>query len=297
MKDFVLQAIETLPPMPDTVIKFNEHYKQNGVYMTNQEMKELLEKNEKDKQVLLDVISSPLYNMDRQSSLDRILALVGSINVKNILISDFISNHFKFDILLRDEWGNRKQNEIKCVCDVSPYGLNGELFMESLQRQLNFVSSWLLKEDKRNHTLIPPLMSLRLGLIILSQIIILNNLQDKFFAKIEERNFKDIGLVEKEFLGCDHIEFLEFILQKYESDPVLLDGIKYLKTPHKAPQTTIKNAYIFHIVDVLFDYNGIVSNENMQKVIALMQELEQRGVIFNIEIFKDSLIKEYSYLE
>lgn len=32
MKDFVLQAIETLPPMPDTVIKFNEHYKQNGVY-------------------------------------------------------------------------------------------------------------------------------------------------------------------------------------------------------------------------------------------------------------------------
>ena len=295
MKDFVLEAMKSLPPMPKSVEEFNEYFEKTGMYMNVEEMKKVLEKNEDDKNIVLKLVNSPIYNLKDQVSLDRVLQLLGPVSVKNILIADTMSKYFKFDMFLRNEIEGA--NALKCVCDLSPYGLDGDLFMESLNRQLKFTVSWLLAEDKKNHILIPPLMSFRLGLIFLSQVIILNGLKDKFYSELENRNFKNIGEVEREFLGTDHIDLVSFIISQKDNDTVLLNSIKHLRNPELAPKQYMKEAYIFHIIDKLFDYDGRVMELNVNVVLNTMESLEEKGISFNINAFKEAVMKEFSYIE
>ncbi|MFQ6342538.1 hypothetical protein [Campylobacter sp. VTCC 70190] len=168
MKDFLLQAINTLPPLPKSVIAFNEYLRENGVYMPNPIMLELLKNNEYDRQILLESVRSPLYNFDPDTPLERIFSLLGSNGVKNVLVAEFVRDNFKFDILPRDDKGVKKENKLKCFCDISPYGLSGEDFLKECQKEAFFISSWILEEDKRLHVILPSLMLLRLGIIIFS---------------------------------------------------------------------------------------------------------------------------------
>lgn len=293
MKDFVLKAIDTLPPPPQSVIAFNEYKKQHDIFMSHEEMVKLLEDNEEDKQIILKVAHSPIYNISTDADLRRIVNLLGSVSVKNILMAESIKNNFRFDILSRDLKTNNKKEIIKCVCDLSPYGLQSDAFLSDCERELEVISDWLLSEDKQLHTLIPTLMLLKLGIIICAQILILNNLSDPFYNELQRGNFNNLLRVEKKFLGADHIELLEFVMQKYEIDPMLIAGVHYLRTPFEAPEKFIKNAWIFNIVNFLFHpYKG-VTQERLEEVLRLLEVLRERGIYFKSALLKSKVSKEY----
>lgn len=297
MKDFVLQAIETLPPLPQSVVEFNKYLQKNGTYMSSNMMKKIVEQNEHDRKIVLEVANSSLYNFEDEVSLDRIFSLLGPISVKNILVGDFISSNFKMNIYPRDHKGNKKtKNFIKCICNLSPYGLNAEKFLHECTKELHFLSSWLLEEDKRNHTILPCLMLLRLGLIIFSQILIINGLHEDFYEELSKRNFEDVLAVERKFLDTDHIEFLEFLLKHWHSDAVLVQSVRYLKTPHLAPDNLIKNAYVFFIIEKIFTPCDKVSVRSVEESINLMLRLKKQNIHFKIDVFIDKILKEYPHL-
>ncbi|MCX2682742.1 MULTISPECIES: HDOD domain-containing protein [unclassified Campylobacter] len=296
MKDFVLEAIKTLPPLPKSVVEFNRYFEMHGTYMPSNTMKKIVQENEHDKKIVLEMANSSLYNFQDNIDLDRIFSLLGSISVKNILVADFISNNFKFDIFPRDSKGNKSQSSFKCICDLSPYGLDGESFLQECSKELHFLSSWLLEEDKRNHIFLPCLMLLRLGLIMFSQILIFNNLHKEFYEELIKRNFSDILEVEKKFLDIDHIEFLEFLLKYWHSQPVIIQSVHYLKTPHLAPQDMKKNAYMFHFIEKIFTPHNKVNETDVDESIKLMAKLKEQDIHFKIDIFIAKITKEYPYL-
>lgn len=293
MKDILKRAVETFPPMVENVRKFNEYLRQHGSYMPNTMMLELVKNNAHDREVLLESVRSPLYNFDVDVSLERIFALLGSSGVKNILVAEFIRENFKFDILPRDEKGNRKAQKLKCLCDTSPYGLDGETFLQECQKEIHFIASWIFKEDKKLHVLLPALMLLRLGIIVFSQVLIINDLQYDFYNELADNDFSNLLAIEKKYLGMDHIEFLEYLMRTWQTDPYIIEGVHHLKKPHLAPQNSRKSAYLFAIVEKIFTPHHKVSKVNVMDVLELMQKIQAQGVKFNIEIFKSAISKEY----
>lgn len=295
MKDILKNAVQTFPPMPHSVQEFNKYLRENGTYIPTNLMLEVVKNNEHDKKILLESVQSPLYNFDPTVSLERIFSLLGSNGVKNILVAEFIKDNFKFDILPRDKQGNKKSNQLKCICDLSPYGLDSEVFLKECQKETFFISSWILEEDKKLHILLPSLMLLRLGIIIFSQVLIMNDLARSFNNKLTH-NFNHILELEKEFLGCDHIEFLEFLLTLWNSDPFLIESVRHLKKPHLAPSQFKKSAYIYAIVEKIFTPHNKVSQENILSVLDLMQKIRSDGVKFDIDLFKSKITKEYVHI-
>lgn len=293
MKDFVLDAINTLPSLPDTVVKFNEYKRQNGVYMPNDEMIRLLEASEHDRKIIFEVARGGLYNFSADADLKRIVTLLGSISIKNILMAEVISNNFKFNILPRDLKGDKQNTRFKCVCDLSPYGLDGESFFDDCERELEIISAWVLAEDKQNHTLIPSLMLLRLGLVLFSQILILNNLQQAFFDELSNGGFNNLLEVEKKYLGADHLELLLFLLEKYEVDPLLIASMAHMREPEKAEGKMIKNAWIFNFVNFLFDPYQKMSKARLDKVLNTMSELKEKGINFKSDLLEAEISKKY----
>lgn len=296
MKDFLIQAMKAMPPLPKSVIAFNLYVREKGNYMPNSMMIELLKNNEHDKQILIESVRSPLYNFDPNTSLERIVALLSSNGVKNILVAEFVRDNFKFDILPRDDKGVKKENKLKCFCDLTPYGLDGERFLQECQKEAFFISSWILEEDKKLHIILPTLMLLRLGIIVFSQVLIINNLAQAFHDKLAANGFDNILEVEKEFLGCDHIEFLEFLLTSWNSDPFLVGSVHNIKNPEKAPENLRKSTYIYAIVEKIFTPHNKVSKINVLSSVELMQSVATKGVKFNIELFKNKIMREYSHI-
>lgn len=289
----MLEAINTLPGLPDSVVKFNEYKRLNGVYMPNDEMIKLLEANEPDRKIIFEVARGGLYNFNADADLKRIVTLLGSISVKNILMAEIISNNFKFNILPRNLKGDKQSTKFKCVCDLSPYGLDGESFFDDCERELEVISAWVLAEDKQNHTLIPSLMLLRLGLVLFSQILILNNLHEAFFNELSQGGFNNLLEVETKFLGADHIELLHFLLEKYEADPILISSVAHLKDPDKAEGKIIKNAWIFNISNFLFDPYQKITKARLDKALSLMNELGQKGINFKSDLLEAEISKKY----
>ncbi|TQR34519.1 hypothetical protein DMB92_00720 [Campylobacter sp. MIT 99-7217] len=296
MKDFVMQAVEALPELPATVVKFNDYVREHGLTMPNDEMLKILEFNEHDKKIVLEVAKSSLYNFPQDVELRRVVTLLGSITIKNILMAEVISNVFKFNIFPRDTEGNKMQMDIKCMCDLSPYGLNGESFLKDCSKELEVITTWLLAEDKQYHTLIPTIMLMRLGLIIFSQILIFQNLHEDFHQELAEGDFNNVWEVEKKFLGLDHIEFLEFLFERYKSDPRLISSLHHLKDPQNSPQELMKIAYIFNIVNYLFDPYKKITRQRLDNRLNLMQSLEEQGIKFKSALLEEKVCAVY-YLE
>ena len=123
-----------------------------------------------------------------------------------------------------------------------------------------------------------------------------SNIDEDFYEELSKRNFEDVLAVERKFLDTDHIEFLEFLLKHWHSDAVLVQSVRYLKTPHLAPDNLIKNAYVFFIIEKIFTPCDKVSVRSVEESINLMLRLKKQNIHFKIDVFIDKILKEYPHL-
>lgn len=271
MNELLLQSVQTLPSLPTTIEDLKTYIDTHSSNLQIDEVAQILSKDPLVTARLLQLANSPSYGFSREiTTLNQIITLLGVSNIKNIIIADSLKNNFKVD--------------------VSPYGLDTQAFIKNCNEETQFISTWLLKEDKKlSHLLVPCAMLLRLGMIVFSNFLIQNHKDKEFLKLLQENKFKELTNVEYAILGVDHFSFLGFLFHRWDFDELLIESICFVNTPHSAPNEVKKNAYALAIADMIFaPYTGS-SVFNMKRALALINEAKSFGIVFDENHFIASL--------
>ncbi|WP_407380200.1 HDOD domain-containing protein [Helicobacter sp.] len=264
MNDTLLTLVEqNLPPLPDTVIKLRDYIDEKGSKIELSGVVDIISKDPLATANLLKTANSAYYGFSQEiSTINQVIALLGIENVKNIIMADSLRSRIKIN--------------------VSPYGLDTNLFVGNCAKEVDFISSWLNEEDKKlAQTLIPCAMLLRLGMILFSSVLIKSRKDKEFLAALKANEFKNIALVEQDFFGVDHISFLAYCFDHWKFDELLIQTVVYVINPHSAPPSIKKNAYALAIANRIFEpYEG-GNDYNTNEALALLKEAVQQDVSFD----------------
>ncbi|TKX30752.1 HDOD domain-containing protein [Campylobacter aviculae] len=274
MNEILLQSVEVLPSLPDTISKLRKYIEESRSNLEISKVADIISSDPLMTAKLLRLANSPFYGFSREiTSLNQVVSLLGIGNIINTIMADSVRDTFKVD--------------------VSPYGLSTTEFMNKCSEETAFITDWLNDEDKKlSHFLVPCALILRLGIVIFSNFLIQNKKDTEFLEYLKKIDFRDLSLAENEFLGVDHISFLGFLLYRWNFDEILTETICFIRTPHAARDQVKKSAYALAILDHLFMPHRTFSIFNVKASIALIEEAKTQGINFNLDNFISKLPKE-----
>ena len=274
MNELLLQTIDNLPPLPETVTKLQQYIDSTGENVEVQGVVDIISKDPLLTGDLLRLANSPYYGFSREiSTLNQVVSLLGISSVKNVAIANSLRSGFKID--------------------VSPDGWDTQNFLGNSAKEADFISEWFRETDKKLSQLLAPCaMLLRLGMILFANTLIQSGKDKEFLAMLKESNFADISSVESEFCGLDHLSFLGFLFDYWKFDEVLIQTTAYITMPHAAADEVKKNAYALAIINKVFEpYQG-GSPYNMHEAVALIKEAKIEGISFDMDRFLEILPAE-----
>lgn len=264
MNELLLKSVEVLPPLPHTVSKLRKYVNEANSNIETMKVAEIISSDPLMTAKLLQLANSPYYGFTREiTTINQVITLLGVGNIINIVTADSMKDSFKID--------------------VSPYGLDTQVFLRNCNEEATFITNWLNDEDKKlSHLLVPCAMLLRLGIVIFSNFLIQNHREKEFLTFLNETKIENIALAENEFLGVDHISFLGFLLHRWNFDDVLIESICFVRTPHAAREEVKKSAYALVITDHLFAPHDGSSPFNAKAAVALLEEAKTQGINFDL---------------
>lgn len=265
--EVLLKTIDTLPPLPATVLKLREYIDNAGADVNIDEVVRIIQEDPLVTAELLRLANSPYYGFSHEiSTIQQVVSLLGINNIKNIVLANSLKSTFK--------------------ADVSPYGLDTDAFLANCAKEANFISDWLGKEDRKlSQTLVPSAMLLRLGVILFSNSLRSLGKDKDFLETLKQYKYKNISMIEEEFCGVDSLSFLGFLFNHWRFDETLIENIAYMTTPHSARDSIKKGAYALAITNCLFEPHQGGSVFNMRRSLGLIDEAKTQGVHFDRDDF------------
>ncbi len=269
MNELLLQSIETLPPLPQTVNELQRYLNSAGADMEINKVAEIISADPLVTAKLLQLANSPFYGFSREiATIQQVINLLGVSNIRNIITADAVKNTLRVS--------------------MSPYNLDTNEFLTNCHEEAKFISSWLLDEDKNlSYLLVPCAMLLRFGMMVFSNFLIQNHKDKEFLAALKQNKFENLNSIEENFLGVDHISFLGFLFYRWNFDELLTESICFASTPHSAEESVKKSAYALAIANNVFaPYSG---GSKVNTALSLIKEAKEQGVNFDIDNFKSKL--------
>ena len=189
------------------------------------------------------------------------------------------------EMLSPKRWGNCSIIDQDSI-DVSPYGLDSEVFMRECTLESQFITSWLGQEDRAlSQILMPCAMLLRLGIIVFSASLKQLGKDREFLEKIKANDFKNIALVEMEYFRVDSFSFLTYLFHHWEFDESLILMMEYCVKPYAATPELKKGAYALAVVNTLFGMRTNHKKEVIEHCVEILQDARAHGVNFSVDNF------------
>lgn len=271
MNEILSKTIDSLPSLPGTISALQNYVDSARSEVKMQEVVNIISTDPLVTGELLRLANSPYYGFSREIvTLQQVVSLLGIDNIKNAVVASSIKS--------------------KVRVDMSPYGLDTQKFIASCNAEANFITEWLITDDKLlAQFLVPCSMLMRLGMILIANALIEVKKDKDFLKVLEENEFKNIPLIEEEFCGVDSLSFLSYLFDHWKFDEVLIQTITYVPTPHAADESIRKNVYALAIANRVFDpYNG-GNPYHMSVAKALFQEARNKNIHYNYERFVEKL--------
>lgn len=268
----LIESLENLPPLPETIQEIKVYTAKKGFDIRIDEVSSIIEKDPLITASLLHLANSAYYGFSREiKTINQCVILLGVNNVKNILIADYAKRSFDLD--------------------VSPYGFKTDEFLENCREESEFISYWLLEEDKELcHTLIPCVMFLRLGIMVFSKFLLDNKLDKQFLVHLNKEEYDDILVSERDFFGMNHITFLTNLFKYWNLNEIFAEAIMALDNLNQIPAKIRKEVYALAIVENLYrpqikkDYKA-----NILRAISILKHAKMNEFDFNLEKFLDKI--------
>jgi HD-like signal output (HDOD) protein len=250
MTEEILKKIKQLPPLPESAMRIEAVY-QNPDSSFN-DMVKILEKDPLLTADILKAANSPLYGFSREiNAISQAVGLFGMGTVRGFALASIVKKSFSLDL--------------------SPYGINNEMFSNLSKKQHGLMTAWCLrKENKLLGVLSPAAFLVEIGKVLIAQQIMADGKQEEFRNALKE--LQDVEAAERQVTGVDTPEVSATIFEQWRFEDGLVDVIRNCQNPEKAEDDDKRAASILHVVRVAVPINGLLTDESVDKAKELIEE-------------------------
>lgn len=268
----ILEKIESLPPLPKTIIEIEEFRKKH-----DKEAVDLLKIIEKDALIistLLKISNSAMFGFrSKVETPSRAINLLGI----NFTISIAI--------------GGTVQNLL--MTNLEPYGINSDDFMRASNISSTLASLWLSKIDiELKEEIILPALLQETGKFILSDLLLSEEKSDLFKSKIASGT--SIEDAEKELLGVTTSEITAKIFRYWKLSDNLINMIENVDNISKVNDEYKKKTQILSVIKTACNICEPLSDKSISSALekAKSYGLDIKILSKAIETLQDRLLDE-----
>lgn len=252
MTEEILKKIKQLPPLPESAMQIEAVY-QNPDSSFN-DMVKILEKDPLLTADILKAANSPLYGFSREiNAISQAVGLFGMGTVRGFALASIVKKSFSLDL--------------------SPYGINNDMFSALSKKQHALVTSWCLrKENRLLGVLSPAAFLVEIGKVIIAQQVIAEGKQEEFRDALV--SLGNVEAAEKEVIGTDTPEVSATIFAQWKFEEGLVDVLGNCMQPEKAAEEDQRAASILNVVRVAVPINGQVTDASIAAAKVLVEKYE-----------------------
>ena len=250
MTEEILKKIKQLPSLPESAMQIEAVY-QNPDSSFN-DMVKILEKDPLLTADILKAANSPLYGFSREiNAISQAVGLFGMGTVRGFALASIVKKSFSLDL--------------------SPYGINNEMFSNLSKKQHGLMTSWCLrKENKLLGVLSPAAFLVEIGKVLIAQQIMADGKQEEFRNALKE--LQDVEAAERQVVGVDTPEVSATIFEQWRFEDGLVDVIRNCQSPEKAKDEDKRAASILNVVRVAVPINGQLTDDSIAKAKELIED-------------------------
>lgn len=270
MLENILEKIESLPPLPQTIEEIESFRKKK-----DKEVEELTQIIEKDALVistLLKVSNSSLFGFrSKVETVKRVISLLGINFTIYVTISETINN------LL--------------ATDLKPYNIKSEDFIKASTASSNLVNLWVGKIDNniKDEILLASILQ-ETGKFILSELIISRGLLEEFTKKLESGI--ELVDVERELLKMTTSQVTAEIFKYWKLSEELINLIEFVDNTNACPSEYKQKAQYLDVIKTACNASSLLSEKSIEKALKKAQSynLQIEPLKKAIEILQDRLL-------
>jgi HD-like signal output (HDOD) protein len=262
MTDDILKKIKQLPPLPESAMQIEAVYQDPDSSFND--MVKILEKDPLLTADILKAANSPLYGFSREiNAINQAVGLFGMGTVRGFALASIVKKSF--------------------ALDLSPYGINNDMFSALSKKQHGLMTAWCLKtEGKLLGILSPAAFLVEIGKVLISQQIMSDKKEEEFRDAL--KNLQDVEAAEKEIVGVTTPEVSATIFEHWRFEAGLVDVIRNCQNPENAADEDKKAAQILHVVRVAVPINGAITDDSKNEARELIAKYE-----LNLEAFDKAI--------
>lgn len=273
MTEILSKKIDSLPPLPKTIIDLEEFKKSPNKDLDV--LDKIIEQDPLIVATLLKVSNSAMFGFNNKvENASRAIHLLGVNFTLSIAFGSAIKN--ALDI------------------DLSAYGINADKFMSLANLSSNLLKEWMKKVDNAlREELLLPVFLLETGRFVLSGVAIEEKKAKDFHSKIQQ-NPLAISEIEQEFFGVTSTQITSSIFEHWNLSESLVGMIKYSDDIENCPEKYLKKAQILNVVKTICNVTDPVGDKFVEAGIEKAKAfgLETRHLSKAIETMQDRLLEE-----
>jgi len=263
MTEDILKKIKQLPPLPESAMQIEAVYQDPDSSFND--MVKILEKDPLLTADILKAANSPLYGFSREiNAISQAVGLFGMGTVRGFALASIVKKSFSLDL--------------------SPYGINNDMFSALSKKQHGLVTSWCIrKENRLLGVLSPAAFLVEIGKVLIAQQIISDGKQEEFRNALAELG--DVEAAERQVVGVDTPEVSATIFKQWKFEEGLVDVIGNCMSPEKAETDNSKRAAaILDAVRTAVPINGVVTDASIAAAKEVIEKYD-----LNMEAFETAI--------
>lgn len=255
MIEKILEEIEALPPLPNSIIEINRICDDPDTSIN--ELASVVKEDPMATATLLKAANSPLYSSMEVKTIDRAVSMFGKAATKAFVISSIIDKNIK--------------------ADLKPYGISLDDFTDIARKRVSLMMRWYSRVSftKLNILATSALLG-NVGQLILAKDIMESGKEEAFKTLLASNEQLE---AEKKLYGVNSIDVSAMILQKWELNAETTKSIKYASSfssyqdaPDEYKALALANYIVFNTikdndeinVDGLEEIKKLVKSENLK---------------------------------
>jgi HD-like signal output (HDOD) protein len=241
MTEEMLKKIKQLPPLPESAMQIEAVYQDPD--STFNDMVKILERDPLLTADILKAANSPLYGFSREiNTINQAVGLFGMGTVRGFALASIVKKSF--------------------TLDLSPYGIDGDIFSQMSKKQHALTTSWCLKKEAKLLGILSPAAFLvEIGKVLIAQQIISDKTQQKFKEAL--LNLENVEAAEREVAGVDTPDVSASIFEHWRFESGLINTIRNCQNPEDAKEEFKRAARILHVTRTAVPLNGIITDESI----------------------------------
>ena len=249
--DDLLRRVESIPPLPRTIILIEEYRRKSEKEIS--ELHDIISKDALIVTNLLKIANSAMFGF--RSKVENPLRAISLLGI-NFTISVAIS----------------ASSQKLLVTTLAPYGLTNDNFMNSSNIASVLASLWLGKIDETiKDEIILPALLIDIGKYIIADMILNEQKEKEFKAKIEE-GILSIEEVEKEFLGFSSSFVTAQIFKHWKLSPNLINSIEFVDDINSVSKEFERKAKILSVIKTVANIKEPLSEKSIKEAIIKAKE-------------------------